>query len=171
MRGLARARANRCAVVSRHLSPDAKRRRVDACKRVEAVHDGRRSESFERALLTGRTGGGSGLQVKAARPATARAVSCPLGLEPGGGACERHRTSEVGSLPVKARPALVRRGGSDIEACGAERTYAHHFDASGRVHRSWRQRIAAPRLVRKWIPPARTAWDPERTTPLSRCAG
>jgi len=46
-----------------------------ARKRTEAVHDGRRSGSFECALLTGRTLGGSDSWVKAARPVTARAVS------------------------------------------------------------------------------------------------
>lgn len=46
-----------------------------ARKRTRAVHDGRRSGSFECALLTGRSLGGSDSWVKAERPVTSRAVS------------------------------------------------------------------------------------------------
>lgn len=94
--------------VSRQLSPGAERRRSTRDERVGAVHDGRRSGSFGRALLTGCTRGGSGGRVKAERPVTARAVSCLLGLEPRDGARQRQRTSEVGALPGKARPALSK---------------------------------------------------------------
>lgn len=67
--------------------------------------------------------------------------------------------------PSKAR-RVGRRGFADNSNGSTNR----ELDASGRVHRSWRQRIAAPRLESR-IPPARTARGPERATPLSRCAG
>jgi hypothetical protein len=75
----------------------------------------------------------SGLQVEAGRPVTARTVSCSHGLEPRDGACRRHGTSEVGVLPGKARPALVRRGGSDIETSRALR---RSRDEKSSMHRN-----------------------------------
>jgi hypothetical protein len=107
----------------------------------------------------------SGLQVEAVRPVTERAVSCSRGLEPRDGACKRHRNVRGGSASGKgsSSPCKARR------VRHRDSSKRRRLDASERIHRSWRQRIAASRLV-SWIPPARTVRGPERTTPLSRCA-
>jgi len=133
------------------------------------------SDRSQRALLTGRTGGGPDLQVKATRPVTARVVSWLRGLEPRSGACRWRRNVRRGCSIGKGSSSLVRRGGSASETHGVTckndvGRNRESVDAPEEIHGSWRQRIAALRLATR-IQPARTVLGPERATPLPRCVG
>jgi len=129
----------------------------------------------QRALLTGRTGGGPDLRVKATRAGNGTGGE----LTSRTGAAERcsQVTTERQTwvLSREGSSSLVRRGGSASErttllASNGVVRKRESVDAPEEVHGSWRQRIAAPRLATR-IQPARTVLGPERATPLPRCVG
>jgi len=147
MRAAARARAKRCAVVSWHLSPDAMKWKVvawwtrrgrtrrkafwivRACaphrayvRRFWLAGENRTTGNGARGELSSRTGA-EGWCLQATEDVRG-------GIASGKGSSSPRKARRVGHRGVRAR-----KGRSHIT-----------LDASERVHRSWRKRIAAPRL-------------------------